>query len=237
MKSAQPSPKPASVAVTRRLPEAPPLVVRHLGRVDYAPTLQAMQQFTTARNDDSADEIWRLEHPPVYTLGLAGKDEHLPRIDNGIPVIRIDRGGQITYHGPGQVVVYLLLDMKRRGLAVRPLVRLMEQAVIDLLAAHHVAARYRADAPGVYVDGAKIAALGLRIRRGCCYHGLALNVAMDLGPFRDINPCGYAGLAVTQTRDLGIAESSDAIGGQLIEHLTRLLAAPTRPSPQPHQDE
>jgi lipoyl(octanoyl) transferase len=197
----------------------------------------AIQQFTTARNDDSADEIWRLEHPPVYTLGLAGKDEHLPRIDNGIPVIRIDRGGQITYHGPGQVVVYLLLDMKRRGLAVRPLVRLMEQAVIDLLAAHHVAARYRADAPGVYVDGAKIAALGLRIRRGCCYHGLALNVAMDLGPFRDINPCGYAGLAVTQTRDLGIAESSDAIGGQLIEHLTRLLAATAPPTRQAHQDD
>jgi lipoyl(octanoyl) transferase len=184
-----------------------------------------MQQFTTDRNDDTPDELWLLEHPPVYTLGLAGRDEHLPRVNNGIPVVRIDRGGQITYHGPGQVVVYLLLDMKRRGLPVRPLVRLMEQAVIDLLAGHGVNAVYRADAPGVYVDHAKIAALGLRIRRGCCYHGLALNVDMDLGPFRDINPCGYPGLDVTQTRDLGIAGTPDAIGEQLIEHLRRLLAA------------
>jgi len=211
--------------------------VRKLGRADYTPTLQAMQQLTTERNDDTPDEIWLLEHPPVYTLGLAGKDEHLPRIDNGIPVVRIDRGGQITYHGPGQVVVYLLLDMKRRGLSVRPLVRLMEQAVIDLLAAHNVAAVYRADAPGVYVGAAKIAALGLRIRRGCCYHGLALNVAMDLGPFRDINPCGYEGLDVTQTLDLGIADTPDAIGGQLIEHLTRLLAATAPPTRQAHQDD
>ena len=205
------------------------LTVRKLGRADYTPTLQAMQQLTTERNDDTPDEIWLLEHPPVYTLGLAGKDEHLPRIDNGIPVVRIDRGGQ--------VVVYLLLDMKRRGLSVRPLVRLMEQAVIDLLAAHNVAAVYRADAPGVYVGAAKIAALGLRIRRGCCYHGLALNVAMDLGPFRDINPCGYEGLDVTQTRDLGIADTPDAIGGQLIEHLTRLLAATAPPTRQAHQDD
>ena len=189
------------------------LTVRKLGRADYTPTLQAMQQLTTERNDDTPDEIWLLEHPPVYTLGLAGKDEHLPRIDNGIPVVRIDRGGQITYHGPGQVVVYLLLDMKRRGLSVRPLVRLMEQAVIDLLAAHNVAAVYRADAPGVYVG------------------------AMDLGPFRDINPCGYEGLDVTQTRDLGIADTPDAIGGQLIEHLTRLLAATAPPTRQAHQDD
>ena len=197
--------------------------VKRLGRVDYAPTLQAMQQFTTDRNDDTADELWLLEHPPVYTLGLAGRDEHLPRVDNGIPVEHIDRGGQITYHGPGQVVVYLLLDMKRRGLTVRPLVRLMEQAVINLLADHGVNAVYRADAPGVYVDNAKIAALGLRIRRGCCYHGLALNVDMNLGPFRDINPCGYPGLDVTQTRDLGIAGTPDSISEQLIQHLTRLL--------------
>jgi len=202
-----------------------PTLVKRLGRVEYAPTLQAMQQFTTDRTDDTADELWLLEHPPVYTLGLAGKDEHLPRVDNGVPVVRIDRGGQITYHGPGQVVVYLLLDMKRRGLSVRPLVRLMEQAVINLLADHGVNAVYRADAPGVYVDNAKIAALGLRIRRGCCYHGLAMNVAMDLGPFRDINPCGYPGLDVTQTRDLGLAGTPDSIGEQLIQHLTRLLTA------------
>ena len=201
------------------------ILVKGLGRVDYAPTLQAMQQFTTDRTDDTPDELWLLEHPPVYTLGLAGKDEHLPRVANGIPVVHIDRGGQITYHGPGQVVVYLLLDMKRRGLSVRPLVRLMEQAVIDLLGTYGVSAVYRADAPGVYVDNAKIAALGLRIRRGCCYHGLALNVDMDLAPFRDINPCGYPGLDVTQTRDLGIAAAPDAIGAQLIEHLTRLLTA------------
>jgi lipoyl(octanoyl) transferase len=227
----------AAATAPRLRPDDARLTVRKLGRADYALTLRAMQQFTTERNDNTPDEIWLLEHPPVYTLGLAGKDEHLPRADNGIPVLRIDRGGQITYHGPGQVVVYLLLDMKRRGLSVRPLVRLMEQAVIDLLAARGVAALYRADAPGVYVGAAKIAALGLRIRRGCCYHGLALNVAMDLGPFRGINPCGYEGLDVTQTRDLGIAETPDAIGGQLIEHLTRLLAATAPPTRQAHQDD
>ena len=182
-----------------------------------------MQQFTSGRSDGTPDELWLLEHPPVYTLGLAGRDEHLPRTANGIPVVRIDRGGQITYHGPGQVVVYLLLDMKRRSLSVRPLVRLMEQAVIDLLADHGVNAVFRADAPGVYVDQAKIAALGLRIRRGCCYHGLALNVDMDLAPFRDINPCGFPGLDVTQTSDLGITASPDVMGEQLIQHLARLL--------------
>ena len=202
---------------------ANPVLVKRRGRVDYAPTLQAMQQFTTGRTDDTTDELWLLEHPPVYTLGLAGKDEHLPRVANGIPVVRIDRGGQITYHGPGQVVVYLLLDMKRRGLSVRPLVRLMEQAVIDLLADHGIKAVFRAEAPGVYVDQAKIAALGLRIRRGCCYHGLALNVDMDLAPFRDINPCGFPGLDVTQTRDLGITAPPEVMGEQLIGHLTRLL--------------
>ncbi len=204
---------------------APPAVKR-LGRADYLTTWRAMQELTTNRNDDTPDELWLLEHPPVYTLGMAGKPAHLPRTANGIPLVRIDRGGQITYHGPGQVVVYLLLDMKRRGLSVRPLVRLMEQAVIDLLADHGATAIYRADAPGVYVNGAKIAALGLRIRRGCCYHGLALNVAMDLGPFRDINPCGYPGLDVTQTRELGITGTPDVLGEQLIQHLTRLLAAP-----------
>jgi lipoyl(octanoyl) transferase len=202
------------------------ILVKRLGRVDYEPTWRAMQDFTTQRKDDTPDELWLLEHPPVYTLGIAGRDEHLPRAANGIPVVRIDRGGQITYHGPGQVVVYLLLDMKRRGLSVRPLVQLMEKAVINLLADHGVTAVGRADAPGVYVNDAKIAALGLRIRRGCCYHGLALNVDMDLGPFRDINPCGYPGLDVTQTRGLGIAGTPDVIGSQLIEHLLKLLPAP-----------
>jgi lipoyl(octanoyl) transferase len=206
------------------------ILVRRLGRAGYEPTWRAMQDFTAQRDDDTPDELWLTEHPPVYTLGIAGRDEHLPRVANGIPVVRVDRGGQITYHGPGQVVVYLLLDMRRRGLAVRPLVRLMEQAVINLLAAHGVSAVGRADAPGVYVNDAKIAALGLRIRRGCCYHGLALNVDMDLGPFRDINPCGYPGLDVTQTRDLGIAGAADVIGEQMIETLLKLLAVPAASS-------
>jgi lipoyl(octanoyl) transferase len=190
-----------------------------------------MQELTSTRTDDTTDELWLTEHPPVYTLGMAGKPEHLPRVANGIPVVQVDRGGQITYHGPGQVVAYLLLDMRRRGLNVRPLVRLMEQAVIGLLADHGVAAANRADAPGVYVGEAKIAALGLRIRRGCCYHGVALNVDMNLEPFRDINPCGYPGLAVTQTRDVGIADTADSIGEQLIRHLTKLLPAPAGSRP------
>ena len=193
--------------------------VRTLGLADYATTWRAMQDFTAGRTPDTADEIWLLQHPPVYTLGVAGKAEHLPRVANGIPVVRSDRGGQITYHGPGQLVIYLLLDMRRRGLSVRPLVRMMEQAAIDTLGACGVAARRRQDAPGVYVGEAKIAALGLRIRNGCCYHGLALNVDMDLGPFDAINPCGYPGLAVTQTRDLGIADPLDALSAKLVEHL------------------
>ena len=195
------------------------ITVRKLGLADYEPTWRAMQAFTAARTAETADELWVLQHPPVYTLGIAGKAEHLPRVANGIPVVRSDRGGQITYHGPGQLVVYVLLDMRRRGLSVRPLVRTMEQAVIDLLAACGVAALGRNDAPGVYVGEAKIAALGLRIRNGCCYHGLALNVDMDLRPFDAINPCGYPGLAVTQTRDLGIAETLDALSVKLVEHL------------------
>ncbi len=208
--------------VSRFSPHVPPIVKR-LGRVDYRATWCAMQAFTAARTADTPDEIWLLQHLPVYTLGSAGKPEHLPRIDNGIAVIRSDRGGQITYHGPGQLVIYLLLDLRRRGLGVRPLVSIMEQAVVDLLAAHGIAARGRHDAPGVYVGTAKIAALGLRIRNGCCYHGLALNVDMDLRPFDAINPCGYPGLAVTQTRDLGLADPLDALSGMLVECLLRRL--------------
>lgn len=199
------------------------VTVKQLGLVEYNPTLRAMQEFTAQRDAHTPDEIWVLQHPPVYTLGIAGKAEHLPRIDNGIPVVRIDRGGQITYHGPGQVVIYLLLDMRRRGLSVRPLVRRMEQAVIDLLAESAVDAQGRVDAPGVYVNSAKIAALGLRIRNGCCYHGLALNVDMDLSPFHAINPCGYPGLEVTQMRDLGISASPELAGTRLIQHLMRTL--------------
>lgn len=198
-------------------------VIRPLGTVDYVPTWRAMQEFTIRRDDRTADEIWVLQHPPVYTLGIAGRAEHLPRADNGIPVIKVDRGGQITYHGPGQVVIYLLLDMRRLGLSVRPLVRRMEQGVIDLLAGYGVAAKGRIDAPGVYVNGEKIAALGLRIKSGCCYHGLALNVDMDLTPFHAINPCGYPGLEVTQTRDLGITDRPERVGAMLAQHLFQTL--------------
>lgn len=202
---------------------AEPLIVRRLGLVPYWPTWTAMREFTAARTADSCDELWLLEHPPVYTAGIAGKPEHWPRVDNGIPVVRVDRGGQITYHGPGQLVAYLLLDMRRRGISVRPLVRQMEQAVINLLADYGVAAEGRADAPGVYVGAAKIAALGLRVRNGCCYHGLALNVDVALDPFLAINPCGYAGLAVTRTRDLGITDSRRQLGEKLIRHIRNLL--------------
>ena len=205
------------------LPSDSPILVKRLGRVEYAPTLQAMQQFTTDRNDDTADELWLLEHPPVYTLGLAGKDEHLPRVDNGVPVVRIDRGGQITYHGPGQAIVYLLLDLSRRDLKVRQLVQLVEQAAIDLLADFNISAERVVGAPGVYVAGAKIAALGLRIRKGCCYHGISLNVDMDLAPFSAIDPCGFPGLRVTQARDLGIAAGTAEIGERLAEKVIKHL--------------
>lgn len=200
-----------------------PLVIKPLGTVDYEPTWRAMQEFTARRDARTPDEMWVLQHPPVYTLGIAGRAEHLPRADNGIPVIKVDRGGQITYHGPGQVVIYLLLDMRRLGLSVRPLVRRMEQAVIDLLDGYGVAAQGRIDAPGVYVNGAKIAALGLRIKSGCCYHGLALNVDMDLAPFHAIDPCGYPGLEVTQMRDLGITDKPELVGAKLTQHLLRAL--------------
>ncbi|MBI4192106.1 MAG: lipoyl(octanoyl) transferase LipB [Betaproteobacteria bacterium] len=213
-----------AVAASRLSPLASP-AVRRLGLADYEATWRAMQDFTASRDAPTRDELWLLEHPPVYTLGIAGKSEHLPRVANGIPVIRTDRGGQITYHGPGQLVAYLLLDMRRRGLSVRPLVRLMECAVIGLLAEYGIAASGRTAAPGVYVGNAKVAALGLRIRRGCCYHGLALNVDMDLSPFHAINPCGFPGLEVTQTRDLGVMDSPDALGTKLIDHLLRHLEA------------
>ncbi len=207
---------PASAAI-----ESPR--VRHLGLVPYAPTLAQMRDFTARRDAATRDELWLLEHPPVYTVGIAGRDEHLPRIDNGIPVERIDRGGQITYHGPGQLVLYLMLDLRRRGLSVRPLVRRMEQAVVQLLAGHGIAAEGRAEAPGVYVGAAKIAALGLRVRNGCCYHGLALNVDVDLAPFHAINPCGYPGLAVTRLRDLGVTDSREHIGERLIQCMMKNL--------------
>ena len=212
----------AETAVFGRKP-APEVRLRRLGRVEYEPTWRAMQKFTSERAADAADEIWLLEHPPVYTLGVAGRAEHLPRAANGIPVVRTDRGGQITYHGPGQVVLYTLLDLRRRGLTVRPLVRLLELSVIDLLAAYGVEAAGRVDAPGVYIHGAKIAALGLRIRDGCCYHGLAFNVDMDLSPFHAIDPCGYPGLAVTQARSLGITDTPEVLGGKLVREVWERL--------------
>ena len=197
-------------------------VVRRLGRVDYEPTWRAMQDFTARRAPETPDELWIVEHPPVYTLGQAGKPEHILE-DVGIPIVKIDRGGQVTYHGPGQVVIYLLLDLQRLKIKVRELVTAIEQAVIDFLAAQGVAAERRAGAPGVYVGDAKIAALGLKIKNGCSYHGLALNVDMDLSPFAAINPCGYAGLKVIQTKDLDIPLTAHEAGEQLSQQLLQQL--------------
>jgi lipoyl(octanoyl) transferase len=193
------------------------LVVKRLGRAEYLATLQAMRRFTLERTDSTADELWLLEHPPVYTLGQGAAPVS---VANAIPVIASDRGGEITYHGPGQVVLYTLIDLARRGLKVKPFVRLLEQAVIDLLGAR--AAR-RTGAPGVYVDGAKVAALGIRVARGRAYHGLALNVDMDLAPFSAIDPCGYPGLPVTQTRALGLGDGPAAMGEKLAASVIRQL--------------
>ncbi len=202
------------------LPLSPSL--RVLGQTEYQPTWEAMKQFTAQRTPETRDEVWLLDHPPVYTQGQAGKPEHL--LDaHGIPVVKIDRGGQITYHGPGQIVMYVLLDLRRWGLNVRQLVRMLERSVIDLLAGYGIPAEGREDAPGVYVNGAKIAALGLKIRNGCCYHGLSFNVDMDLTPFSYINPCGYAGLRVTQARELGIRDSVECLQQRLADNFVALL--------------
>ena len=203
------------------------VAIRALGRTEYEPTWREMQAFTAARAGDTPDEIWLTEHPPVYTLGLAGRREHLLR-DNGIPTIKVDRGGQITYHGPGQLVVYLLCDLRRSHLGIRALVRAIEAAVVEWLGSLGISAYGKSAAPGVYVlrSGveAKIAALGLRVRNGCTYHGLAVNVAMDLSPFADIDPCGYRGLAVTQLAELGVATTVDAAGAALAPILAARLA-------------
>ena len=194
------------------------VVTRSLGRTDYATTWRAMQEFTAARTPATPDEIWLTEHPPIYTLGLAGRREHLLR-DNGIPTLKVDRGGQITYHGPGQLVAYLLFDLKRRGTGIRALVRAIEASVVEWLDSMEISAYGKPAAPGVYVmvggTETKIAALGLKVRNGCTYHGLALNVAMDLAPFADIDPCGYKGLAVTQLADLGVVRTVDEAGREL----------------------
>jgi len=200
-----------------------PIVARSPGLAEYEPTWRAMIEFTRGRGPDTRDQIWLLEHPPVLTLGLAGRPEHLLR-DIGVPVVKVDRGGQITYHGPGQIVAYLLLDLARRGLKVRELVWRIEQAVIDLLAGYGIEGERRAGAPGVYVGGAKVAAQGLRVKGGCCYHGLSLNVRMDLSPFEAIDPCGYPGLRVTQLADLGVADDLEAVGEKLVRELTRILS-------------
>lgn len=177
-------------------------VIRHLGKVEYEPTWRAMEKFTLERGPQTPDEIWFLEHPPVFTLGLAGKMEHV-LAPGDIPVVHIDRGGQVTYHGPGQLVVYPLIDLRRQKLGVRELVEALEGSVIDTLEGYGIAARNRRDAPGVYVDARKVCSIGIRVRRGCSYHGIAFNVAMDLSPFQRINPCGYAGLEMTQVSALG----------------------------------
>ena len=179
----------------------PELVVRHLGLVDYQPTLEAMRQLTRERDAQAPDEIWLLQHPKVFTQGQAGKAEHVLAAGD-IPVIQVERGGQVTYHGPGQLVAYLMLDLRRLDLGVRELVTAMEQSLVELLASYGIEAAPKADAPGVYVAGDKIASLGLRVSRGCSFHGLALNVDMDMSPFLRINPCGYAGLKMVQMSDL-----------------------------------
>jgi lipoyl(octanoyl) transferase len=208
--------------------DAPDPILRRLGRRDYLPVWQEMQAFTDHRDADTPDELWLVEHPPVFTQGMNGKPEHL--LDPGdIPVVPVDRGGQVTYHGPGQVVAYPLLDLRRRGLGVRELVQRLEFGVIDLLAGYGIEAIGRRDAPGVYVDGRKIASLGLRVRHGCSYHGLSLNVAMDLAPFERINPCGYPGLEVTRTVDLGGPTTWDEAADALVPYLLRQLARPTTP--------
>ena len=192
-------------------------VVRRLGRVDYAPTWQAMRRFTRERDESTPDELWLLEHPPVYTLGQGASPV---TVANGVPVIATDRGGEVTYHGPGQVVLYPLVDLARRDIKVKEFVHRLEQTVIDLLNGR---GERRAGAPGVYVDGAKIAALGIRVVRGRSYHGLALNVDMDLSPFSAIDPCGYRGLAVTQMRALGFTDSIEALGNRLVAALVQRL--------------
>ncbi len=207
------------------------MILRWLGRVDYEPTWQAMQRFTDERGPDTPDEIWLLEHPPVFTLGLAADRSHV-LAPGDIPVVQIDRGGQVTYHGPGQLVAYPLIDVRRLGISVRGLVTALENAIIGYVAGFGIEAIGRRDAPGVYVQGAKLASVGLRIRRHASYHGLAMNVAMDLAPFARINPCGMAGLAVTQLSDLGgpaeLKTVADSLGPAIVQQLQDAAAREAR---------
>jgi lipoyl(octanoyl) transferase len=215
--------RPASVAAV------PVPLVRRLGLVEYEPTWRAMQRFTEARDAATPDEIWFLEHPPVFTLGMNANRAHL-LAPGDIPVVQIDRGGQVTYHGPGQLVVYPLVDLKRAGLGIRDFVTALERAVIELAAQFGIAAQCRRNAPGVYVAGRKLASVGVRVRRGGSYHGLALNVALDLSPFGRINPCGYAGLQMTQLSELGGPRSVLACGQALEPHLRAALGLSRRPA-------
>ena len=201
------------------------MIIRRLGRVEYLPTWQAMQRFTDERDAGTEDELWLLQHPPVFTLGMAADPSHVLAAGD-IPVVQTDRGGQVTYHGPGQLVLYALLDLRRNALGVRDLVMLLERAVIELIGAHGVRAEGRRDAPGVYVSGRKLASVGMRIRRGASYHGLALNVDMDLSPFARINPCGMAGMQVTQLAELGVKGTVDEAGERLADWLVAQVTAP-----------
>jgi lipoyl(octanoyl) transferase len=198
------------------------LIVRQLGRKTYVPVWQAMQEFTDKRDENTLDEIWLVEHDPVFTQGLAGKAEHL-LMPGDIPVVQVDRGGQVTYHGPGQQVVYFLIDLKRKKLGVRQLVTAIENCVVELLARYNIQSAPKADAPGVYVDNKKICSLGLKIRKGCSFHGLALNVDMDKEPFERINPCGYAGMQIAQMSELGGPKDLEVIGQDIVEAIKNCL--------------
>ena len=192
----------------------PDIITRQLGLADYSSAWESMKEFTQSRDADTPDEIWIVEHPPTFTLGRNGKEHHILQ-DTSIPIVKVDRGGQVTYHGPGQIVIYILLDLHRRGMGIRQLVTLIENGIIQLLAEYDVTAYSDAKAPGVYVDKKKVAALGLRVSKGRTTHGLSLNVDMDLTPFQTINPCGYEGLEVTQCLDLGIKESISSLSEKL----------------------
>jgi lipoyl(octanoyl) transferase len=196
--------------------------IKWLGRVEYEPTWRAMQAFTDKRDSQTPDEIWFLEHPPVFTLGMSGKREHVLAAGD-IPVVQVDRGGQVTYHGPGQLVVYPLIDLRRAGFGIRDFVTALERAVIDYVAEFGIGAACRRNAPGVYVDDRKLASVGIRVRRGAAFHGLALNVSLDLEPFRRINPCGYEGLQMTQLAALGGPDTVAAAGRGIEPHLLRAL--------------
>ncbi|RRN59124.1 lipoyl(octanoyl) transferase LipB [Pseudoxanthomonas sp. SGNA-20] len=215
----------ASAAPARALR---PARVFDLGRQAYEPVWRAMQRFTDARDGDTVDELWLVEHEPVFTLGQAGKPEHV-LAPGDIPVLHVDRGGQVTYHGPGQIVLYPLLDLRRLGVGVREYVCRIEQAIIDTLGEWNIGGGRREGAPGVYVGGAKVAALGIRVRRGCCFHGLSFNIGMDLEPFHRINPCGYQGLRVTSLQDLGGPSSMDAVKPVLLEQVARQFGLELRP--------